>query len=97
MSAFVEKVRVLLGAVPVWGAVVQGALTYVGTSVVPNLPADVGVKVAAGVAAVAAWVATAVAVVSRVTPILFPEDKGLAPVEKTELANSVGGFDGWEV
>lgn len=92
MSAFAEKVKVLLGAVPVWGAVVQAGLTYVGASVVPNLPADVGLKVAAAVATVGAWVATAVAVVSRVTPVLFPQDRGLL-VNTDEEFNAVFGSD----
>ena len=95
MSKFTEKVKVLASAVPVWGAAVTSALTGLSASLVPVLPVDVGVKVAALVAAAVGWVATAVAVVSRVTPILFAEDKGLLPVEQDEFVNAVGGFDDW--
>lgn len=72
-----EKVRVLLKAVPAYGAVVVAALTAVSTQVIPELPGPVGVKVAAVVAAVGAFVQTVVSVVSRVSPIVDEAEKGL--------------------
>lgn len=49
-----------------------------GTEVVPLLPENVGVRVAAVVALALGWVATIVRVVSRVTPV--PESqRGLLP------------------
>lgn len=69
MTDLLAKVRVLLAAVPYWGAVATSVLTAVGTEVVPLLPENVGVRVAAVVALALGWVATIVRVVSRVTPV----------------------------
>lgn len=72
-----EKVKVLLSAVPTYGAVVVAALTAVGTEVVPQLPVAVQAKVLAGIAVVVGFVGTVVAVVSRVKPIVDEAEKGL--------------------
>ena len=73
MSNFLEKVKVVLGAVPTWGAAVASALTAVSAAVVPQLPVDVGVKVAAVFAAALGVVAAVVKTVARVTPIATDE------------------------
>ena len=64
-----EKLRVLLGAIPTWGAAVQGVLVAFAAGIVPLLPVDVGVKVGAAVAAAIAWIAGMARVVSSVTPV----------------------------
>ncbi len=80
MDKFFAKVKVVLTAVPTWGAVAVGFLTFVSTQVVPNLPADQGQRVAGWVASAVAAVASVVAVVRRVTPSgdvgLLPKDEG---------------------
>jgi hypothetical protein len=81
MSKFVEKVKVVLKSVPAQGAAVVALLTGVSAAVVPELPADLGVKVGAYVAAAVGVVHAVVRVVSKVTPVLFPEDEGLLPAE----------------
>jgi hypothetical protein len=81
MRDFIAKARVVLTAVPTYGAAVIAVLTVIAVQVVPVLPIAVGVKVAAYVAAALGIVQTVVSVVSRVTPILFPEDKGLLKPE----------------
>ena len=63
------KTKALLAAVPYWGAVATSILTVVGVEVVPLLPENVGVRVAAVVALALGWVATIVRVVARVTPV----------------------------
>jgi hypothetical protein len=84
MASFSDKVKVLLGALPAQLQVVSSAIAGVAAALVPALPVDVGVKVAALAALAVGWIATAVKVVSNVTPVLFPEDVGLAPVETPE-------------
>jgi hypothetical protein len=74
----IEKLKALLQALPAWGAAAQSVLTIVAVEVVPLLPENVAVRVAAVVAVAAGWVATAVAVVSRVTPVR-PSQQGLLP------------------
>jgi predicted polyphosphate/ATP-dependent NAD kinase len=69
MSQFLEKVVVVLKAVPTWGAAATSALTGVSAAVVPVLPVSVGVKVAAVFAAALGAVAAVVKTVARVTPI----------------------------
>lgn len=71
------KVRVLLSAVPTYGAAAQTVITAVSAAVVPVLPVHVGVKVAAYLAAAAASVTAVVKVVSRVTPVVDEAEKGL--------------------
>ena len=73
MSEFLDKVVVVLKAVPTWGAAATSALTGVSAAVVPALPVDVGVKVAAIFAAAVGFVAALVKTVSRVTPIAEDE------------------------
>lgn len=65
----IEKLKVLAGAVPAWGAAVQAVLVAFAVKVVPLLPVALGVKVAAAIGAVAASVRVLVAVVSSVTPV----------------------------
>lgn len=77
-----EKIKVLLKAVPTYGAVVVAVLASVSATVVPELPGPVGVKVAAVVAAVGAFVQTVVSVVSRVTPVLDEAEIGLVTTTK---------------
>lgn len=87
MSKFLEKVKVVLKAVPTYGAAVVAALTFVSTTVVPRLPGGWAVQVGAWAAAALGVVTTVVAVVSRVTPVLFPEDKGLLPATGDEFVD----------
>lgn len=84
MATFGDKVKVLLGALPAQLQVVSSAIAGVAAALVPALPVDFGVKVAAVAAAAVAWIATAVKVVSNVTPVLFPEDVGLVVEETPE-------------
>lgn len=78
LSDLLARASVLLGAVPAWGAAVQSVLTAVATSVVPLLPPDVGLRVAAWTAVALGWVVTVVKVVSSVTPVPARE-RGLLP------------------
>jgi len=73
-----DKLSVLLKAIPTWGAAVQGVLVAFAAGIVPLLPLDVGVKVGAAVAAAIAWIAGVVKVVSSVTPVP-PSERGLLP------------------
>lgn len=92
MNDFLAKVKALLAAVPYWGAVATSVLTVVGTEVVPLLPENIGVRVAAVVALALGWVATIVRVVSRVTPV--PSDaRGLLIPPGRELNVDVD-YDG---
>jgi mannitol-1-phosphate/altronate dehydrogenase len=84
-----EKVKVLLNAVPSYGAVVVAAITAVSAVVVPELPGPVGVQVAAYVAAAVAFVQTVVSVVSRVTPVVDKAHQGL--VDATESVQDAWG------
>lgn len=70
MSQFFEKVKVVLGAVPTWGAAATSAITGVSSAVVPVLPVHWGVKVAAVAAGAVGFVAAVVKTVARVTPIV---------------------------
>lgn len=72
-----EKIKVLLSAVPTYGAVVTAALGAVSATVIPELPGPWQAQAAAVVAAVAGFVASVVAVVSRVKPIVSEAEKGL--------------------
>jgi hypothetical protein len=96
MRNLLRKLKVLLKAAPTYGAIAVALLTVVSTSVVPVLPVAIGIKVAAWIAAALGIVQAVVSVVSRVTPILFPEDKGLLPVEQSEpFVNVVGSDEFW--
>lgn len=79
MSSFVDKVKVVLTAVPTYGAAAVGVLTVVAAEAVPALPGPVAAKAAAYVASAVAAVTAVVKTVSKVTPVLFPEDEGLLP------------------
>jgi hypothetical protein len=72
-----EKIKVLLSAVPTYGAVAVSTITAVAAIVVPELPGPVGVQVAAYVAAAVAFIQTVVSVVSRVTPVIDKAEQGL--------------------
>lgn len=74
-----QKVKVVLTALPTWGAAAVAVLTAFATHAVPVLPVAWQVKVAAVVASAVGGILVVVSVVSRVTPILFPDDKGLLP------------------
>ena len=63
------RIRVVLGAVPAWGAALTAVLSSLSTSVIPLLPVTWQVKAAAIVAAVVAGIATVVKVVARVTAV----------------------------
>lgn len=77
----IERIRVLLAAVPTWGAAATSVLTVAATHVVPLLPGDVAVRVGAWVAVALGWVAAVVGVVSRVTPVPA-RDRGLLPLRR---------------
>ncbi len=64
-----DKIKALLAALPAQLAAVQSVLTVIATEVVPQLPDNAAVRVAAWCALAAGWVATAIAAVSRVTPV----------------------------
>lgn len=64
-----EKIRALIGALPAWLALVQSILTAVAVEVVPLLPDHLAVQVGSVLALMLGWVATAVRLVSRVTPV----------------------------
>jgi hypothetical protein len=71
------KLKVLLGAWPTWAAIVTATLGAFGDEIVPLLPDHWAVQIGGFVATVLAGVAAVSAAVARVTPILFPEQKGL--------------------
>lgn len=92
MSLF-DKVKVVLGAVPAWGAAVTGLLTAFTTEVVPRLPGEWQVSVAAYAAAALGVVAAVVKTVSSVTPVLYQEDKGLLPNDSSPELTAFGDED----
>jgi len=78
MSTLLAKAKVLLAAVPTWGAAAIAVLTVVADQIVPMLPGPMAIRVAGYVATAIAALSAVVAVVSRVTPA--PVDKrGLLP------------------
>jgi hypothetical protein len=74
------KAAVLIKAWPTFAASITAVLAVLAQDVVPHLPGGVAVKVLAYMAAAAAAVAAVSAAVARVTPILFPEEKGILPL-----------------
>jgi hypothetical protein len=81
MVDFVAKVRALISALPAQLALVQALLVSLGV-VVPLLPVAWQAKAGAVLVAVAGWVAAAVRVVSRVTPVPFGAQGLTMPVGK---------------
>jgi hypothetical protein len=79
------KAKVLLKAWPTWAAVITGVVSVVAQDVIPHLPGDWPVKAAAYVAAGISILAAITAAVSRVTPILFPEEKGILPLPEAPV------------
>lgn len=77
MPSFLDKVRALVAALPAQLAVAQALLVSLGI-VVPLLPVAWQAKAAAVLVAVGGWVAAAVRVVSRVTPVPVAQ-RGLLP------------------
>lgn len=75
---FWEKVKALLAALPAQLAAVQSLLTAVAVEVVPLLPDNLAVRAGAVLAVALGWIATAIAVVARVTPVP-PSQQGLLP------------------
>ena len=73
-----EKVKALLSALPAQLAVVQSLLTAAAVEIVPLLPEHLAVRAGAVLAVALGWVATAIAVVSRVTPVPASQ-QGLLP------------------
>lgn len=92
MSLF-EKVKVVLKAVPTWGAAVTGLLTAVSTEVLPRLPVTWELKASAYVAAALGVVAAVVKTVGSVTPVLYSEDKGLLRNESSPELTAFGDED----
>jgi hypothetical protein len=78
VSDFLAKVKIVLTAIPTYGAAAVAVLTVISTSVVPLLPVGVGVKVAAWIAAALGVIQAVVAVVKRVTPV-EEADRGILP------------------
>lgn len=71
------KTKVVLGAWPTWAAGITAVVTGLTIQVVPELPGPWGVKVLAGLAALGTVVRVVSHVVAIVTPVLFPENRGL--------------------
>jgi hypothetical protein len=69
MGGLWEKYNALLRALPAQLAAVQSILTVLATELVPLLPDNVALRASAWLVLAAGWVATAVRVVSRVTPV----------------------------
>lgn len=69
MSEFSKKLKALLSALPAQLAAVQSLLTAVAVIVVPVLPDNLALRVSAVVVVATGWVATAIRVVSSVTPV----------------------------
>lgn len=74
------KALVLLKAWPTFAATITAVLAVVAQDVVPHLPGGVAVQVLGYIASALAAVAAISAAVSRVTPILFPSEKGILPL-----------------
>lgn len=64
-----EKYKALIGALPAQLAAVQSILTVLAVEVVPLLPDNVALRLSAWLVVALGWVAAAVQVVSRVTPV----------------------------
>jgi hypothetical protein len=78
------KAKVLLGAWPAWAAAATATLGAFGDELVPLLPDHWAVQIGGAVAVVLAAIGVVSAAVARVTPILYPEQKGLLPPEGYE-------------
>lgn len=94
MNDFWKKAGVVLKALPTRAAAVVALLTTVSLEVVPVLPVTWQLKVGAWVASAIGGITAVVAVISRVTPILWPEDKGLLP--KDDTIDPEVGPDDWD-
>lgn len=73
-----DKVKVLLGAVPTYGAAAVGVLVALQSEVIPLLPENLALRAAAWVGTAAGIIGAVVAVVSRVKPAPAAE-RGLLP------------------
>lgn len=74
----IEKIKVVLRALPSYLAVASALLTLVATQLVPLLPPDLGLQVAAWCATAVAFIASVVATIKRLTPA-DPDTYGLLP------------------
>lgn len=71
------KARVLVGAWPSWAAAASATLAIVGAELVPLLPGGWQARAAGYIATALGAIAFISAAVARVTPIVFPTQKGL--------------------
>lgn len=71
------KLRVLVGAWPAWAAMITLLLGVAGDEIVPRLPGGWPVQVGGWIAGALVFVGVVSAVVARVTPVLFPQNRGL--------------------
>lgn len=63
-----DRVRVVLRALPTYLAIAITVLTVLADEIVTLLPDNVGVQVAAWIAAAIAWCTAVIKVIQRVTP-----------------------------
>lgn len=93
MDEFVADVRALVSALPARLAAVQSLLTAVAIYVVPLLPDNVAVQVAAVLVVLAGWVAAATRVVGHVTRVPAGAEGLTLPPNRElrlELVNAAG-------
>lgn len=85
MSKLLARIRVLLHAAPSYLTVAAVVVTIISQELGDALPGNASTIVAKAAGAVLAVIATATAIVRRVTPVLA-EDRGLlVPPSKTDL------------
>lgn len=73
-----EKIKVVLTALPSYLAVATAVLTVVAAELVPLLPENIAAQVAGYIAVALAWIAAIVRTISKLTPAT-PGTEGLLP------------------
>lgn len=79
LSLVPAKARVVVASWPARAAAGTAVLTVISIEVVPLLPGPWAVQVGGWITTMLGAIAVVSAAVARLTPILFPEDKGILP------------------
>lgn len=81
MNKLLARTKIIFLSAPARGAMIIATLTGLSAALVPALTSEWAVRVTAWTATAVAGITVVVGVVARVTPILFPEEKGVLPFQ----------------
>lgn len=88
LSLVPAKARVVVASWPARAAAGTAVLTVISIEVVPLLPGPWAVQVGGWITTMLGAIAVVSAAVARLTPILFPEDKGILPPAHKALTST---------